>query len=51
MTTIMNRIQTTAGYVVVAGLQIMVQVDKVQLLTTVVDVVDKEAPAAAESLK
>jgi len=47
----MNRIQTTAGYVVVAGLQTMVQADKARPQTTAVDAVDKEALAAEESLK
>ena len=47
----MNKTQTTAGSDVVAGLQTMEQADKAQHQTTVVDVVDKEALAAAESLK
>ena len=51
MKTFMSKIQTIVGYVAVVGLLIMVQADKVQLLTIVVDVADREALVAAESLK
>ena len=46
-----NKIQITVGSDAVVGLLIMAQADKVQLQTIVVDVADKEALVAAESLK
>ena len=51
MKTFMSKIQTTVGYVAAVGLLITVQADKVQLRTIAVDVVDREALVAAESLK